>query len=301
MTTSDHRYKLERQSITGRPKKKYICPACGKKRFTLYIDTAGSKNEPLSSDVGMCDRSNNCKYHYTPSEYLADNGIKKDFKPIPKIETRPPSFIDTGLFEKTLNKDNNFLYALRNVYKIDSDPLLHKYFIGTADQWKGANVFWQVDINYKIRAGKIMLYSPFTCKRSKQNEGTEDEKSMVTWVHSALNIKDYNLEQCLFGEHLLKNYKGQNIAVVESEKTAVICSHFYPDNIWLATGGKQMCHKRMREILPGKNALLFPDRDAFEEWDKIGIAMCLPEIYNNYPDEVSDLADIIKHDLSVNN
>lgn len=42
--------------------------------------------------------------------------------------------------------------------------------------------------------------------------------------------------QFLYGAHLLHD-DGRPVVVVEAEKTAVICSHFWPDVDWLAAGG----------------------------------------------------------------
>lgn len=49
---------------------------------------------------------------------------------------------------------------------------------------------------------------------------------------------EWKLTQCLFGEHLLQDKVNANVALVESEKTAVICFLLLPEYIRLATGGK---------------------------------------------------------------
>ena len=47
--------------------------------------------------------------------------------------------------------------------------------------------------------------------------------------------EEWELSQCLFGEHLLSLYPDRTVALVESEKTAVICAGFIPEYVWLAT------------------------------------------------------------------
>jgi hypothetical protein len=69
----------------------------------------------------------------------------------------------------------------------------------------------------------------------------------------------------LFGEHLLKQYPFKNVAIVESEKTAVICSHFWSEYIWLATGGKSQLNDRL-QVLKGRKIVAFPDVDGYQEW-----------------------------------
>lgn len=68
-----------------------------------------------------------------------------------------------------------------------------------------------------------MLYDATTGKRVKHPQ------PHVCWVHTEMKLKDYNLRQCFFGEHLLPLYPDRKVFVVESEKTAVIASHFIPD------------------------------------------------------------------------
>ncbi len=47
--------------------------------------------------------------------------------------------------------------------------------------------------------------------------------------------KDVIFERCFFGEHLINVQKP--IAIVESEKSAVLSAYYYPQYNWLATGG----------------------------------------------------------------
>ena len=55
--------------------------------------------------------------------------------------------------------------------------------------------------------------------------------------------------------------------LVESEKTAVIMSHFIPDYLWLATGGKNGCFNReAMQVLRDRNVTLLPDLGATEQW-----------------------------------
>jgi hypothetical protein len=63
----------------------------------------------------------------------------------------------------------------------------------------------------------------------------------------------------------LKRYPFKPVALVESEKTAVICSSFWPEYIWLATGGKSQLNDRL-QVLKGRKVVAFPDVDGFSEW-----------------------------------
>ena len=92
------------------------------------------------------------------------------------------------------------------------------------------------------------------------------------WVHTNLKAAHllppkWRLTQCLFGEHLLQDKVNANVALVESEKTAVICSHLLLEYIWLATGGKSQFNDRLM-VLKGRKVTAFPDIDGYDEWRK---------------------------------
>ena len=119
------------------------------------------------------------------------------------------------------------------------------------------------------RTGKIMKYNPTTGKRIKD----PDAKFKINWVHSLLKKngtldESWQLTQCLFGEHLLPQHPDKPIALIESEKTAIICSGLMPQYLWLATGGKSQLSQEKLSVLAGRKTIAFPDIDGYEEWKK---------------------------------
>jgi hypothetical protein len=249
---------------------RYRCPApnCGKdKTFSLYIDT--ETGEHISPNVGRCNRESNCGYHYTPKQYFLDNNISFDTtQPIAYIQRpiapppKPVSFIPVELFKASLkaHEANHFVQFLVGLFGAEvASGLVSRYFIATSNHWNGATVFWQIDTNGKVRTGKIMLYNPTTGKRVKNLE------LPVYWVHKALKLPEFELKQCLFGEHLLID-KTKPVAIVESEKTAVIASVYLPQFIWVAVGSLTNLHAEKCSILKGRTVTLFPDLNGFDKW-----------------------------------
>lgn len=270
-------------------KTRYVCPGCNLKEFSRYIDSVSG--EQINRIVGRCNRENNCGYHYTPKQYFQDQNIPFD-NIRTRLENRSSSgfpqkprvtFIPIEFLNKTLAKyeDNNFVKFLICLFGIEvAKQLIEKYFIGTSNHWPGATVFWQVDINGNIRTGKIMLYSPSTGSRLKK------PFNHIQWVHKVIKSPDFNLNQCLFGEHLLfKNVKP--VIIVESEKTAIISSVYWPDYIWLATGGKNNFNSNICKVLKGQKGAIYPDIGAFNDWSKI--AQEIPELVNF---KVSDFLEL---------
>lgn len=186
------------------------------------------------------------------------------YKPHRKKQDKPSSFIPADLLKQSLKgyENNNFTEYLASLFgKTVTSELISRYYIGTSKHWNGATVFWQIDTNGKIRTGKIMLYSPANGKRIKK------PFSHITWVHSAMKLSDFNLKQCFFGEHLLKGNQ-KPVAIVESEKTAIIASVYLPDFIWLAAGSSSNLKEAKFKVLQGREVILYPDLNCFEKWQE---------------------------------
>ena len=136
----------------------------------------------------------------------------------------------------------------------------------TPDQ---AIIFQQIDQDNLCRTGKIMQYNPATGHRIKD----PNKPGRINWLHSILKRRkqlppDWQLTQCLFGEHLLSSDQGKTVALVESEKTAIICSAMMPQYLWLATGGKSGLTSERLSSLKGRKIIVFPDIDAFKDWQQ---------------------------------
>ena len=251
------------------------CPSCGKKRcFVRYIDEQRTVHFP--SSVGKCDHEHSCGYHYTPREYFQDNpdALSNDDRRIERIfrhsvvHTRPAavetSYIPDKIVRATLSHyEINPLYRyLCGVFGMEGTArLFNLYRIGTSAKWGGSTVFWQTDDAGRTRTGKVMLYNPSTGRRVKEPQ------AYVSWAHAELRLPDFNLRQCLFGQHLLPLYPDKTVFLVESEKSAVIASHYMPDVVWLATGGKNIgLNSQTIEALRGRDVVLLPDLGATDEW-----------------------------------
>jgi len=218
----------------------------------------------------------------SPREYFHDNPevLSNDDRRIDRIfrqsvvRTRPApvetSCISPAIVAASLSHyDQNPLYRyLCSVFGAEETMrLFNLYRVGTSAKWGGSTVFWQTDELEKVRTGKIMLYNPSTGRRVKEPQ------AYVTWAHSELRLPNFHLQQCLFGQHLLPLYPDRTVFIVESEKTAVIASHYMPDILWLATGGKNGCFNvQTVEVLRGRDVILLPDLGATDAWrDKVPI------------------------------
>ena len=180
------------------------------------------------------------------------------------MQPKPTDYIDSNIMRRSLtNYDKNPLFSFFTGMfgKKEASRLFQLYHVGTSKKWGGSTVFWQIDRQGRVRAGKIMLYNPATGHRVKE------PRSYVSWAHTELELEHFNMKQCLFGEHLLVDYPTKAVAIVESEKSALVASHFMPDFVWLATGGIHGCFKADTiSVLKNRAVILCPDLGAKEVW-----------------------------------
>ncbi len=301
----------EMKSILESNRCKCICPQCGYKSYKYYVNNEG---HILDEYCGKCDRENSCQYHMTPSQWLKDHpegksadAVAKRLPPRPQKEPYciPISYIEA---KRKGNITNNLICHLKSLawdkkQRAMLDAMIAVYGVGTGH--KGETIWWQIDDNLKIRSGKIMRYLA---------DGHRDKQHFGTWVHSKmeqagmLDPKKGEYVGCLFGQHLLKAYSNTpEVAIVESEKTALICSSYFCDwekRIWMATAGKGNLNylKLLPIIQSGKKIVLYPDHDAFDDWsakaNEIGHCIKVSRwVEKNFDQELdkdnADIADIL--------
>ena len=252
---------------------RYTCPACGRPHeFVLYVDESGNK---LADNVGRCNRESSCGYHYTPKQYFLDHPEARGGKTWQEelqaeVDRRVKAQLSTISYEVVQRcishrHDSHLITFLRTMFDpVIIEGLIDDYRIGVTRHQD--TIFFQIDVKGRCRTGKIMKYDPETGHRIKD----ENVPGRITWVHSLMKKleqlpESWELSQCLFGEHLLAEYPDKPVALVESEKTAVICAGLMPKFIWLATGGKSQINDRLL-VLKGRKVVAYPDVDGFQEW-----------------------------------
>ena len=253
---------------------RHKCPKCEDK-FSLAYYLDGNTSQVINESVGRCNHESSCGYHYTPKQFFIDNPSIKDTLHVPQkqVEVFATSSMEIGTIpfryvDKSASYKNDFIYflcGLLDKYSLESptiERLMNDYAIGSTNN--GSIIYWQIDINGKVRTGKVIKYNRETGKRIKDSFG-------INWIHSLMKKQgilpeDYNLQQCLFGEHLLKIYPNKTVALVEAEKSALIGSACFPQYVWLATGGKSQMSIDKLKILKNRAVILFPDVDGYNEW-----------------------------------
>ncbi|WP_169521665.1 DUF6371 domain-containing protein [Spirosoma spitsbergense] len=278
----DSNYRFQLNSKRG----KFTCPECGANyRYSRFEDN--KTGELLPEEYGRCDRENSCGYFLSPYhedeegkkyvdqtrlheyqssiKYSDDSTLKSNLTMNNAFSTVPEELFDTTF---SSYENNALLNFFQN--KLSKDRMLklrQQYLIGTMSN--GDAVFYQIDKQGQIRGGKIIGYSEQTGRRIKVN----GSNPAINWVHSIWSLKDFNLKQCFFGEHLLGEYPDKPVSVVESEKTALIASVYLPQFIWLASGGSKGLTDEKCQVLKNRHVVLWPDLSpdgsTFAQWNLI--------------------------------
>lgn len=263
--------------------KKEICPNCGQKRFVPYV-LASDGVTLAGAEFGRCDREQNCGYQRYPDGERYTVAEPQNIQPRPRLEYVGDLHVSTD--------SNLFEWACCLLGLNDAVLAWSNYNVGCIG---GRVIWWQIDRDGVVRAGKVMSYRP---------DGHRDKSDQwgVTWAHKHPQLKQHfegeELQQCLFGEHLLAANPEKPVALVESEKTAVVMSRFFSEYVWLATGGSQgiKSNERLAPLI-GRNVFLVPDNGQYYAWKRAAEQYgwdIWDGLERDEPFEGADILDIIE-------
>ena len=193
------------------------------------------------------------------------------------LDTEDPRYRAMDLVSRHLSVESEFCRACVRMGYLTAEQMARaarRYRLGVNRY--GAVIFWQIGLMGEVYDGKIMYYRA-DCHRDKQRP--------TTWVSAVMKAYygypgELPTVHGLFGAQLLSEEvksEGVNseklvvaVAVVESEKTAVIMSELYRDYLWVAAGGLYELTPQKLFMLRGRKVVLFPDTDpegeAFKRW-----------------------------------
>lgn len=295
MPTTTYKYHLEKYA--GRSTR-HKCPACGRvQSFSFYVD---ENNRPAGPEYGRCNHSG-CGYILYPS------GIAAPSPDVPTHTAPPPPPIyytkDEVKRYRAAEMDNALSRFLSQRF-FDMDRLksvFRDYCIGSVED---GIIFWQIDENCQIHRGKVMWYKDNGHRlKLTRPDGSEYGKVQMMWKY--LNHdRDREPEMCYFGQHLAALHPDKPIAIVESEKTALVMSYLYPDFIWVATLSLNNFQAYRLNFLQGstRKVIVFPDADGMALWKEkaAAISNLMPSLQISvnpftllFGDGKDDLADIV--------
>ena len=267
-----HKYHLEKYNGRG---SRHECPNCHDKHsFTYFVDETGAFLDP---SVGRCDHESSCGYIYTPKDWFKDHPQLTDRNTAPRhrpsLPPKPitqPDYINVDFVKRSCSYGSNLYRFLSTLISAKTlSRVWREYSVGATKDER--IIYWQIDKDYRVRTGKVMKYDPKSGHRIKNGASFD-------WIHAILKRrgdvpKEFNMVQCLFGEHLLNENPEKVIALVESEKTALVGACIFPQYVWIGTGGKSQLNLEKMKALEGRRVYAFPDVDAFQDWSDAAIEL----------------------------
>ena len=221
--------------------------------ISMFQEFNGIKDRKTAISV-LCSICNvkdpfESNYEFKPNNYVS--------RP-KKVERKPYSFHnDEELLRFRIDQSNNFLSAFSDLFvgtylEQSAAEVISNYKVGSANYGNRQFVAFPY-IDDKIREIKLMQYEPNTLHRC----------GITTNVHSMEKIAGFsdNLSPRLFGYHLAMKNPDKEIAIVESEKTALIMAVCDPTYIWLATGGCCRLTEPVAGLLNCRDVRIFFDAE----------------------------------------
>ena len=233
----------------------------------------------------------------TVSRYAANNQ-KPTTMTTTQTTTSTLCTLDSSLIAARESANSHFCQAMINNHILTPVQMQHavrKYHLGATVS--GEVIFWQIDQQQNLRDGKLMTYQPDGHRSRSVNPSWVSYKMKNEWKdkqNNPLLPQEWEKTQCLFGLHLTAG-NNQPVALVESEKTAIICSElFYMQGfVWVSCGGISNLSTAMLQPLAGRNIIIFPDTDpdgsTFAKWSSIA-QQASKEL--NQPIHVSNILEV---------
>lgn len=243
------------KSRQGHTAKKFPCPSCRQKRFVRFFNF--STKEYLPDQFGRCDREEKCGYFEAPWNWLKEQNPSSlpTVRFIAPTSSEPLKTVGTDVVFATLQRyqENNLFAFIASKTGVDvALTAFFRYFVGTAKE--RGTIFWQVDEFKRVRTGQKILYDQAGHRRKD-----------IEFPATRLYKLDDGYKPCFFGQHLLFDFEeGMCIGIVESEKTALICSIYLPflagrRMLWIGSGGVNGMTDDKIRCLEGLPVVLVPD------------------------------------------
>lgn len=257
----DHSPSLGLHPATGR----WCCFACGAKGDVIGLVMAHEQLDFEPACQWICDT-----FHIAPGGYRNKFSLSQ-FIRSQCMDMTHSQYLDPELMKRFEGSANAFTRAMVQTGFLTAEQMARaasRFCLSSAGEQV---VFWMIDAEGRLREGKVMAYT------ADGHRSHERKPCSVSWLLSREHLlpETWRAKPCLFGLHQLQDAgKEQPVAVVESEKTAILCSELLAGEefVWMATGG--LSHLSVPLLMPlrGRRIILFPDTDpdgtAYRAWER---------------------------------
>lgn len=272
--------------LEGAKAGQWTCFSCGTKGRDVFSFVAQMEGLNTDSDFPEVVRRAAAACRLRVGE-LGNFPKFPQISPIPQTApkcTKPPRYFnaEADAMASEVEETNLFRYLCRLWNAAEVRKVMEAYKVGRGhyisrprskgnetDEWSlqpqplriqdttAATSFPSIDAAGNVHAVKIIPYPDDDHHRIKGRPGAD-----IYWIKPEQNPGAY------FGTHLLQLNASAPVAIVESEKSAIIGSLFAPEYVWLATAGATNLNAKHPGLkaLEGRTLHLFPDADKLKEW-----------------------------------
>ena len=244
---------------------RWCCFACGAKGDVIGLVMAHEQLDFEPACQWICDT-----FHIAPGGYTNKFSLSQ-FIRSQCMDMTHSQYLDPELMKRFEGSANAFTRAMVQTGFLTAEQMARaasRFRLSSAGEQV---VFWMIDAEGRLREGKVMAYA------ADGHRSHERKPCSVSWLLSREHLlpETWRAKPCLFGLHQLQDAgKEQPVAVVESEKTAILCSELLAGEgfVWMATGG--LSHLSVPLLMPlrGRRIILFPDTDtdgtAYRAWER---------------------------------
>lgn len=229
------------------------CP-CGKSnrdnKFNPFADGSGGG---VCHSCGVTFPGTKPDVHRRPDPWQPKRPVS-----VAVVERSAPKTVDLSTLNQSLSygKGNTLFRFVRALFgRTLADAAWERYRVGGLDSDSTVATFWYIDKSGRPRTAKRISYPDAAT-------GKRDKSSTPIFLYKSSD--GYTVP--LFGEHQMFKHQTATVLLVESEKTAIICSLWDElcgrhDRIWLATGGANGLTDEKAKALKGRQVQLAFDAD----------------------------------------
>jgi hypothetical protein len=243
-----------RYSLEKHPQKKGPCPQCGQKGvFRYFQDENGQR---LDEQYGLCDRAAKCGHKHLPTGELVQATSLPD---LVQLETVRPNQEQADALRQLVHDHTSHFHAYARTLGVTAEHL-ERWAVATE---RDRTVYLHLDANGQLVNAKWLKY---------QEDGRRDhDATPYSFTLRKEERKTKRFGFCLYGEHLLRPIEeAVPVCVVESEKSAVLASFFYPQFDWVGCGAANGITDEKIGALHGRPVWWLCDADGNEPMVKDG-------------------------------
>lgn len=258
----------------GTPDKESLAKWRTEKQYTRYLHTE-SEARAFIAAIAKANGLDTSRLTLQQDERQHPRPLKpQQIRILPVEPQKEIRYINSRVVEKMrLNAKETalFFFISREWDTATAESVFNTYKIGGTDAAKlhDRQGFAVASLPYIDNLGNCV-----DCKLwsvDPTNGSSHDQKGkriFANWALAMVRQSDHRAPWCNFGDHLTTARPNDTIAIVESEKSALIAAIALPQYVWVAVGSLNNLTPERCKQYQGRKVIICPDRDATKAWEE---------------------------------